>query len=294
MDHRRLALIVFVSILPAEFVFAMEPAVRPLSGRSSTRPAEKAGDRADVGRFFAEACRQARKKGNDRTIESLQKAAETGELCQTRCLTEPALIGLHEDRRFRDLMRSLARQSEIVLAPPEEPGESMVVSGRVVDDDLKPVKDALLYVYHTNNRGSYSSTGGNATMGDSLNPRLFGYVRTDAAGHYQFRTIRPGPYPGDGPPAHIHYEAEAIGHRRLVTELMFEGDPRLTRDNRRSFVQAGFAIAKVTKDEDGVQRCVCDLVMNRKVQDSRTKEKPAGLRPRAFRESREPRTLLPV
>lgn len=153
------------------------------------------------------------------------------------------------------------------MTPKDEPGEPLVVSGRVVDDDLKPVKDALIYVFHTNHQGSYSSTGGNATMGDSLNPRLFGYLRTDADGRYQYRTIRPAGYPGDGPPAHVHYEVEARGHPQLVTELMFEGDPRLTRENRRGILRAGFVIAEVAKDKDGVQHCVCDLVLDRERSD---------------------------
>ena len=218
---------------------------------------------ATVDSLFAKACDQARKGKNDRAIDTLKRASKLGDLCMTRCLTESALIGLHEKRPFRDLMRSLAKQSEIGLTPPDEPGEPLIVTGRVVDDDLKPIAGALIYVFHTNSKGSYSSTGGNATMGDSLNPRLFGYVRTDNDGRYSFRTIRPGGYPGDGPPAHIHYEVEAKGQKRLVTEMMFQGDPRLTSESQREFTKAGFTIAKVEKDNNGVQRCVCDLVVDR-------------------------------
>lgn len=255
-----------VACLPIALAAGFAGAFDPPSGESLSSPAPKAREQrglSEVDRLFAEACNEARREHKDRAMALLQSAAKAGDLCITRCLTEPALIGLHEQRPFRDLMRGLARQSEIGMTPADEPGEPLIVSGRVVDDDLKPVKDALIYVFHTNHMGSYSSTGGNATMGDSLNPRLFGYLRSDAGGRYQYRTIRPAGYPGDGPPAHVHYQVEAKGHKELVTELMFEGDSRLNRENRRDILRAGFVIAEVTKDKEGVQRCVCDLVMDR-------------------------------
>ena len=246
------------------FAWALEPPTRDSSLASPARRPAKSANSSEVDRLFEEACREARRGENDRALAVLKSAAKAGDLCEARCLTEPALIGLHERRPFRDLMRSIARQSEIAMTPPDESGEPLVVSGRVVDDDLKPVKDALIYVFHTNHQGSYSSTGGNATMGDSLNPRLFGYLRTGADGRYQYRTIRPAGYPGDGPPAHVHYEVEAPGHKPLVTELMFEGDPRLTSENRRGILRAGFVIAEVTRGKDGVHRCDCDLFLDRK------------------------------
>lgn len=219
--------------------------------------------RGDCERLFQEACAEARGGRSSKALGLLRQSAKAGPLCQTRCLTEPALINLHEIREFRDLMREIARQSVIRLCPDDEPGEPMIVTGRVVDEQLMPVENALIYVFHTNHKGSYSSTGGNATMGDSLNPRLFGYLRTGKDGRYEYRTIRPGPYPGDGPPAHVHYEVRADGFEDLVTELMFRDDRRLTGRAMRGFIEAGFIIAEVRREE-GAQRCVCDLVMQRR------------------------------
>jgi protocatechuate 3,4-dioxygenase beta subunit len=42
-------------------------------------------------------------------------------------------------------------------------------------------------------------------------PRLTGLLRSDVAGRYSFRTIRPGSYPGTQVPQHIHYEVAAPG-----------------------------------------------------------------------------------
>lgn len=61
----------------------------------------------------------------------------------------------------------------------------------------------------------------------------------------------------------MHYEVSAAGYKKLVTELMFEGDPRMTPQNWRSFENAGFVIAKLEPGEVGGQECVCDLVLRK-------------------------------
>jgi protocatechuate 3,4-dioxygenase beta subunit len=134
----------------------------------------------------------------------------------------------------------------------------------VRDENNSPIAGALVYVFQTSANGSYSSRGGNAAdMGDSLNPRLFGYMKTDADGKYDFRTIRPGQYPNDGPPAHIHYEITAAGLEREITELMFEDDSRMTPDTKKWAIEAGFVVAKPSPGEDGVMRVTADWTLKR-------------------------------
>lgn len=179
-------------------------------------------------------------------------------------LADADWLVLHEDPRFRGLIRRYADRHSAVMVTPDEPGEPLIVSGVVKGDDGQPVPNALVYAFHTGNNGSYSSTGGNvADMGDSLNPRLFAYLRTDAQGRYEFRTIKPGHYPGQGPPAHVHYAVEADGFQERVTELMFEGDSRMDEGDRASFERHGFVIARLIKGDDGVLRCTCDLTLKR-------------------------------
>ena len=69
------------------------------------------------------------------------------------------------------------------------------------------------------------------------------------------QTIRPGPYPESGPPAHIHYEVTTpAGVQRF--ELVFEGDARMTDAIRQSAAAHGeYALCTPLADPSGSQRC---------------------------------------
>lgn len=118
--------------------------------------------------------------------------------------------------------------SRITIADSAEPGTRLVVSGRVMGADNKPVPGASIYVYHTDNKGEYVP-GSNAGMDQ---PRLHGYLRSDAQGRYAFTTIRPASYPGSRIPAHVHFEIVPSGHPSRIYEIMFEGDPFITSQIR--------------------------------------------------------------
>jgi protocatechuate 3,4-dioxygenase, beta subunit len=54
-------------------------------------------------------------------------------------------------------------------------------------------------------------------------------MKTGADGHYEFRTLKPAPYPGRHIPTHIHGPVAAPGYpSRWLAEYWFEGDPFLT------------------------------------------------------------------
>jgi protocatechuate 3,4-dioxygenase beta subunit len=144
-----------------------------------------------------------------------------------------------------------------VLIPAGEPGEPLIVEGRVVTDDGKPVAGAPLYLYHTDIHGYYSEGGKDERNSGARNSRLRGNLKTDAEGRYQFRTIKPGQYPGSsGPPAHIHYEITPEQQCKQAFELIFEGDSRLTPEIRQRAAKHDFFIlCAPDKDEKGNLRC---------------------------------------
>lgn len=143
-----------------------------------------------------------------------------------------------------------SRPSSITVPPAGEPGVALVVEGRVLTAGGAPAKGVDVYVYHTDARGYYSPEGR-----DERNPRLRGWLRTDDQGRYQVRTIRPGPYPNSGPPAHIHYEVTAPGGVQKF-ELVFEGDARMTDTIRRQAAAHGeYALCTPLADPSGSQQC---------------------------------------
>ncbi len=92
--------------------------------------------------------------------------------------------------------------ARLTVAGANEPGIRLRVSGVVVGPDGQPLANASIYLYHTDAKGEYVP----GQSGGSDRPRLFGYLRSDARGRYEFETIKPGSYPNSSNPAHIHFE----------------------------------------------------------------------------------------
>jgi protocatechuate 3,4-dioxygenase, beta subunit len=115
-------------------------------------------------------------------------------------------------------------------------GQRINVSGRVIDDDGRPVRDALVEIWQANAAGRYRHKVDRTPA--PLDPNFEGAGRclTDAEGRYRFVTIRPGAYPwGNHPnawrPAHIHFSLFGRAFtQRLVTQMYFPGDPMFDAD----------------------------------------------------------------
>lgn len=110
-------------------------------------------------------------------------------------------------------------------------GEKIVVSGRVLDEDGRPVRDSLIEVWQCNAAGRYWHKKDQHAA--PLDPNFFGLgkLMTDGEGRYRFVTIKPGPYPWGNHekawrPAHIHFSLFGnVLAQRLVTQMYFPGDP---------------------------------------------------------------------
>lgn len=133
--------------------------------------------------------------------------------------------------------------SKVTVAGEEEPGEPLVVHGRVLGPDGEPLPDASVFVYQTGEDGIYGPEG-------NRNPRLRGYLRTDDEGRFEIRTIKPGSYPGSSIAAHIHiHVAPPDGEPEQVGEIVFAGDPHLSERMRRN---PFFTIVDLEPGDDGV------------------------------------------
>ncbi|MDZ7905876.1 MAG: protocatechuate 3,4-dioxygenase subunit beta [Cypionkella sp.] len=140
-------------------------------------------------------------------------------------------------------------------------GERMVLHGRVLDENARPVPNTLVEIWQANASGRYRHKK-DAYLG-ALDPNFGGCGRTmtDANGYYFFRTIKPGPYPwlnyvNAWRPRHIHVSVFGSAFcQRLITQLYFEGDPLIPL----------CPIVQTIPDPDAVQRLIAKLDMNASV-----------------------------
>jgi protocatechuate 3,4-dioxygenase, beta subunit len=115
-------------------------------------------------------------------------------------------------------------------------GERITVSGKVLDDNGRPVPNTLIEIWQCNAAGRYRHR---IDQHDApLDPNFTGAGRTltDGEGNYRFITIKPGPYPWENHPnawrpAHIHFSLFGNAFAtRLVTQMYFPGDPLMPFD----------------------------------------------------------------
>ncbi len=115
-------------------------------------------------------------------------------------------------------------------------GERIILSGRVLDEDGRPVPNTLLEVWQANAAGRYLHKVDQHDAPLDPNFSGSGHTMTDSEGRYRFITIRPGAYPWRNHanawrPAHMHFSLFGPAFAtRLVTQMYFPGDPLLPFD----------------------------------------------------------------
>lgn len=118
----------------------------------------------------------------------------------------------------------------------EPQGQRIIVHGRLLEQDGRPVRNSLVEIWQTNAGGRYRHVVDNWPA--PLDPNFTGVGRclTDDQGRYRFVTIKPGAYPWRNHdnawrPAHIHFSLFGRAFtQRLVTQMYFPGDPLLPYD----------------------------------------------------------------
>lgn len=153
-----------------------------------------------------------------------------------------------------DLIRNYAKSGDPI-------GERIIVHGRVLDENGRPVPHTLVEFWQANAGGRYRHKK-DAYLAP-IDPNFGGCGRclTDENGYYFFRTIKPGPYPwrnfvNSWRPAHIHFSLFGSGFaQRLITQMYFEGDPLIKL----------CPIVKTIPDQAAIDRLIAPLDLNASV-----------------------------
>ncbi len=115
-------------------------------------------------------------------------------------------------------------------------GQRIVVSGKVLDESGRPLRQTLIEIWQANAAGRYLHEKDQHNAPLDPNFTGCGQLLTDEEGRYKFVTIRPGEYPWRNHynawrPAHIHFSLFGSAFAtRLVTQMYFPGDPLLAQD----------------------------------------------------------------
>jgi protocatechuate 3,4-dioxygenase beta subunit len=143
----------------------------------------------------------------------------------------------------------------------------LFVRGRITSTSGEPLPEAVVDVWQTGPAGGYD-------VWDERQPdgNFRGRIKAAGDGAYEFQTMLPKPYtvPTDGPtgryleamgqhpwrPAHIHFKVDAPGHRRLVTQVFFPGDPYLDNDTIGAVKPA---LVRPVEQENGHLTCRFDI-----------------------------------
>lgn len=124
----------------------------------------------------------------------------------------------------------------------DQKGVPMLVKGRILSTDGTPIAHAKIDVWQANDEGFYD------VQQKGIQPEfnLRGVFRTNAAGEYWFKGVKPKfyPIPDDGTvgnllkglgrhpfrPAHLHYIISADGFDTLTTHIFDPDDPYIHSD----------------------------------------------------------------
>jgi protocatechuate 3,4-dioxygenase beta subunit len=115
-------------------------------------------------------------------------------------------------------------------------GQRIMVCGRVLDDNKRPVPHTVMEIWQANAAGRYIHARDNWNAPLDPNFTGVGRVISDAEGRYRFITVRPGAYPWGNHhnawrPAHIHLSLLGPAFAaRLVTQMYFPDDPLIEID----------------------------------------------------------------
>lgn len=138
-------------------------------------------------------------------------------------------------------------------------GEKILLTGIVYQQDGKtPAPEVLLYYYQTNTDGKYlHKPEEKRSMPQNELGQTHGYIRgwvkTDAEGKYFIYTVRPGTYPTNDEPAHIHITVKEPNEIKeyYIDDFVFDDDKLLTSSKRQKMEnRCGSGILRLVQKGD--------------------------------------------
>ncbi len=147
-----------------------------------------------------------------------------------------------------------------------EPGQKLLVSGKVLHLNNTPAADVLIYYYHTDQKGYYAP-GNKKDAGSRKHGRLRGWIKTGSDGTYSLYTNRPAQYPGNKIEAHIHVIVKEpdMNEPYWIDAFLFDDDPLVTTELRSRLDNYGGSGILTTRLDGDLQVANHDIILGKNI-----------------------------
>jgi protocatechuate 3,4-dioxygenase, alpha subunit len=133
-------------------------------------------------------------------------------------------------------------------------GPQVTLTGSIIDGDGNPITDAAVELWQSDPPADDHFPG-------------FGRSRTDEAGRFQFKTVKPGPVPGRGNAQQApHFSLTILARgllKGLTTRAYFAGEPLNETDPLLSSIEDPARRATLVAAPDGMDRWRIDIRLQR-------------------------------
>ena len=149
-----------------------------------------------------------------------------------------------------------------------EPGPRMMISGVIYKADGKtPAKNVILYIYHTDQQGNYSTKGNEKGWG-KRHGYIRGWMKTNEKGEYKFYTLRPASYPNSTAVQHIHPTVkEPDLNEYWIDEFIFDDDPFLKPAERSKLPNHGGSGIITLRNVNGILVGERNIILGKNIPD---------------------------
>lgn len=153
--------------------------------------------------------------------------------------------------------------------------QKLILKGKVFQlDEKTPASDVIIYYWHTDDKGLYSSNNQTAKHAQE-HGKLRGWVKSDQDGNYTIKTTRPAAYPNDNIPQHIHLSIKEPNiANEYYADLYFDDDPLYLNHKKKygKMDRAGNELLRVVLDGN-IQIAEHNIVLGLNIPDYLLKEK---------------------
>jgi protocatechuate 3,4-dioxygenase beta subunit len=153
---------------------------------------------------------------------------------------------------IRKVLEEYGVWSTGTLYTSNEPGTKIIVKGRVINAQGKPMANASLHIFQTDSHGYYTPLDSAEKKMGEPDARLFCFLKTDANGNFEIHTVRPASYPikydGRTIPQHIHNNITAKGYTSKYLQMVFDDDPVMNDYWRQWATSNGFPVLKLNNE----------------------------------------------